>query len=112
MKIPNEAENLLAHMTRLNAEIELKGDDTPMETFEAYRALLPGAVEEFLPLIQKMVHAGLFTIYVEAEPMAEADEYSEAYYHPRSAFCNGNIWFANLECSGGAPWEQESVKPS
>lgn len=106
-------ENLLAHMARLNAEMELKRDDTPEETIAAYGPLLDEAVTEFLPLVKKLVFAGLFTIYVEADPMAEADEFSEAYYHPKTAFDNGNIWLAGLEFSGGAPWVQEGdLKPS
>jgi len=84
----------LRRLTELQAMIHYLGDNTPEEVFTEYRGLAEPLVQEYLPLVQWLARAGLLTLNVREEALAEVIKggYIAAAFDCRDAWDNGSIW--------------------
>jgi hypothetical protein len=99
--ISKDAADKLERMRFINAVI--KSDEEAMddeEMFAEYRELLGEMVNIFLPLVRKMVKAGLLTLNINIEDIGDLARYSTLSGEPTFVFDNGNIWI-DTEFAGG-----------
>lgn len=89
----------LARMAILNGMIKAEGDAADEAVHAEYRMFLPSMVDEFLPLIDKLIAAGLLTAQVDLAGR-EASKYSAIEGVPTRALDNGTIWLT-CQFSGG-----------
>lgn len=99
IQLSRDIVDALTRMAILHAMIEAEGDETDEAVDAEYRMFLPSMVDEFLPLIQKLVAAGLLTAQVDLEG-CDASEFTAIDGAPTRAFDDGTIRLA-CEYSGG-----------
>jgi len=81
----------LQRLTELQALINHLGDETPDETYTEYRELAEPLVQEFLPLVQTLAQAGLLTLNVRKETLAEVTKDVDIVFECREVRDNGSI---------------------
>jgi hypothetical protein len=101
-------ERLLARMRAIEGILHREADALGMEAeplYEEYRTLQAEAVPIFLPLVEKLVRAGLITISIDADPEDSFSTSDATYFSvtgdPNQVFENGNIWISGSHCGGG-----------
>ena len=108
MRISKGVADKLERMRFINAVI--KSDEEAMHDdamFAEYRALLAEMVGIFLPLVKKIVKAGLLTVNMNLEDIEDLARYSTLTGEPTIVFDNGNIW-VDAEHAGGTLRSEEA----
>ena len=85
----------LARMEQLYKKLEPQADSDTPEVGEMYaelRSLRAELVPQFLPLITRLVAAGLLTVHLSVEDTSEIHKFSSLDTTVTEAFDNGNIW--------------------
>jgi alkylation response protein AidB-like acyl-CoA dehydrogenase len=103
MTLDQETAQKLRRLTELYALMVHLGDEAEEETCEEYRQLQEPLVQEFLPLVRKLVQAGLLTLDVPEEAFAQTKGFVAAAFDAVDAFNNGNIWLSAGALAMGKP---------
>jgi hypothetical protein len=103
MTLDPETTRVLRRLTELQALINHLGDDTEEETYQEYHRLAEPMVQEFLPLVRKLVQAGLLTLDLPEPAFSQTKGFNAAAFNVEDAFDNGSIWLVAGELMQGSP---------
>jgi len=107
IQIDNETVKRLKRLAELHAKFyESEGIDD--DVCKEYRQLLTPTLCEFVPVVQMLAAAGLFTLSIRNSPDSDPRKYTQGEYDAARAFENGNIWL----CAGEAVGWMEVKQPN
>lgn len=99
IQVSRDIADALARMAILHAMSEDEEHDTDEQVEAEYRKFVPEMVDEFFPLIQNLIAAGLLTVRVDLEGH-DASGYAAIDGKATEALDKGSIRLA-CKCTGG-----------
>lgn len=96
----------LTRLTELNAVIKCNKESSPefISAVEEYLNLKNPIVEDFEPIIQKLISAGLLVANIDDEKGCFIPNYQHVEFEVSNVFNNGNLWLVarSQDCCGSS----------
>jgi hypothetical protein len=116
MKMSKVIQKKLMRMYELKCVIAQAPDGCNDEAVcDEYRSLLPSMGEQFLPLVDMLVKAGLISMVIDNRSGQNEQMSSECIFmgiEPKAVFENGNITISGADCNMSMPRHRSPARSS